>query len=68
MQHKNLIAFVIVTSDLTLPGLGYAMHNLAGTLRALGRDQDALELREKTLEFRRLVLPGNHPDIGVRPL
>ena len=41
------------------------MNNLADTYSALGRHQDALELQEKTLEFRRRVLPQNHPDIGV---
>jgi hypothetical protein len=41
------------------------MHNLAITYSALGRHQDALVMREKTLEFQRRVLPENHPDIGV---
>jgi hypothetical protein len=41
------------------------MNNLADTYGALGRHEDALELQEKTLEFRRRVLPQNHPDIGV---
>ena len=41
------------------------MNNLADTYSALGRHQDALELQEDTLEFRRRVLPQNHPDIGV---
>ena len=41
------------------------MNNLAYRYGALGRHQDALVLREKTLEFRRRVLPENHPDIGV---
>jgi hypothetical protein len=41
------------------------MGNLADTYGALGRRQDALVLREKTLEFRRRVLPENHPGIGV---
>jgi len=41
------------------------MNNLADTYSALGRHQDALDLQEKTLEFRRRVLPQNHPDIGV---
>ena len=51
--------------DLTRSVLGDAMSNLALTYSELGRDQDALVLREKTLEFRRRVLPENHPDIGV---
>ncbi len=41
------------------------MNNLANTYLALGRHQDALLMREKTLEFRRRVLPENHPDIGA---
>jgi len=41
------------------------MNNLANTYSALGRYQDAVVLQEKTLEFRRRVLPENHPQIGV---
>jgi tetratricopeptide (TPR) repeat protein len=41
------------------------MGNLASTYFALGRYQDALVLQEKTLEFRRRVLPENHPLIGA---
>ena len=41
------------------------MNNIAVSFRELGRHQDALELQEKTLQFRRRVLPQNHPDIGV---
>ena len=40
------------------------MHNLALTYSALGRHEDALVLKERALEFRRRVLPENHPDIG----
>ena len=40
------------------------MNNLACSYSALGRHDEALEMREKTLEFRRRVLPENHPDIG----
>ena len=40
------------------------MLNLANTYSALGRHEDALVLRERVLEFRRRVLPENHPDIG----
>ncbi len=40
------------------------MNNLAGTYSALGRHADALALKEQVLEFRRRVLPANHPDIG----
>jgi tetratricopeptide (TPR) repeat protein len=41
------------------------MGNLANTYSALGRDQDALAMQEKLLEFQQRVLPGNHPEIGI---
>ncbi len=40
------------------------MNNLALTYSALGRHADALALKEQVLEFRRRVLPANHPLIG----
>ncbi len=40
------------------------MSNLAQTQSALGRHADALAMGEQVLEFRRRVLPANHPDIG----
>ena len=40
------------------------MGNLALTYSALGRHDDALAMKERVLEFRRRVLPENHPDIG----
>ena len=40
------------------------MGNLAGTYSKLGRHDDALAMGERVLEFRRRVLPENHPDIG----
>jgi hypothetical protein len=40
------------------------MNNLALTFSALGRHADALAMGERVLEFRRRVLPANHPDIG----
>ena len=40
------------------------MNNLASTYYALGRHADALAMGEQVLEFRRRVLPANHPDIG----
>jgi hypothetical protein len=40
------------------------MSSLANTYAALGRHQDALVMEEMTLEFRRRVLPENHPYIG----
>ena len=45
-------------------GTGKAMNNLANTYADLGRHEDALVLKERVLEFRRRVLPENHPDIG----
>ena len=40
------------------------MSNLASSYFDLGRHEDALAMRERALEFRRRVLPENHPDIG----
>jgi hypothetical protein len=40
------------------------MGNLASTYYALGRHADALAMTEQVLEFRRRVLPADHPDIG----
>ena len=40
------------------------MGNLALTYSALGRHEDALAMEERVLEFRRRVLPENHPHIG----
>jgi len=59
------MVFVDLTCDLTRFAPGTAMGNLANTYNELGRHQDAVVLQEKTLEFRRRVLPENHPDIGV---
>jgi tetratricopeptide (TPR) repeat protein len=50
---------------MTLCALGKAMANVAAAYSALGRHQDALVMKEKTLEFQRRVLPENHPDIGI---
>ena len=41
------------------------MNNLAETYSALGRHDDALAMRARVLEFKRRVLPENHPDIGA---
>ena len=57
-----MIACLIVTR--VWDGTGKAMCNLAVTYAALGRHEDALVLGERVLEFRRRVLPENHPDIG----
>jgi hypothetical protein len=40
------------------------MGNLAMTYASLGRHVDAVAMGESVLEFRRRVLPANHPDIG----
>jgi hypothetical protein len=40
------------------------MHNLAQTYSKLERHADALAMFEQVLEFRRRVLPANHPEIG----
>jgi hypothetical protein len=40
------------------------MSSLALTYSDLGRHVDALAMGEEVLEFRRRVLPANHPDIG----
>ena len=37
---------------------------LANVLSDQGQHEEAVEMREKTLEFSRRVLPENHPDIG----
>ena len=50
---------------MTLSALGQAMGNVANTYSDLGRHQDALVMQEKALEFRRRVLPENHPHIGI---
>ncbi len=40
------------------------MNNLGATYYKLGRHADALAMIEQVLEFRRRVLPADHPDIG----
>ncbi len=40
------------------------MGNLAMAYSELGKHADALAMGEEVLEFRRRVLPANHPDIG----
>ena len=40
------------------------MSNVASVYSELGRHQDALAMKEKTLEFHRRVLPASHPHIG----
>jgi hypothetical protein len=45
--------------------LGKVMNNLTRLYIELGRYQDAVAMGEKALEFRRRVLPANHPEIGA---
>ncbi len=40
------------------------MHNLAKTYSYLGRQQEALVLKEQVLKFRQRVLSADHPLIG----
>ena len=40
------------------------MSQLASTYSALGRHSEALAMAESVLEFRRRVLPAEHPSIG----
>ncbi len=40
------------------------MGNLGNSYSDLGRHKEALEMREKTLEFCSRVLSEDHPDIG----
>ena len=57
-----MIACLIVTR--VWDGTGTAMSNLATSYYNLGRHADALAMQERVVEFRRRVLPENHPDIG----
>ena len=43
---------------------GTSMSSLAVKYGSLGRHADALALKEQVLEFRRRVLPEDHPGIG----
>jgi hypothetical protein len=40
------------------------MNNVAEMYSELGRHSEVLALRESVLEFRRRMLPADHPDIG----
>ncbi len=40
------------------------MNELGMSYGDLGRHSEALAMRESVLEFRRRVLPADHPDIG----
>jgi len=65
--HIGVIRLCLLIRRLTLSRSvpGNAMNSLAVTYGELGLHQDALELRDKTLEFLQRVLPENHPDIGA---
>ena len=41
-----------------------ALGNLASVYISLERYADALVMQERVLEFRRRVMPENHPEIG----
>ena len=43
---------------------GETMSNLASAYAALGRNEDALALDERVLQFMRRALPENHPNLG----
>ena len=58
-------SFIFSVFDVTRFAQDLAIGNLANTYMALGRLQDALVLLEKSLEFRRRVLPEGHPHIGL---
>jgi hypothetical protein len=62
---RHLVEFVALTCVVTHFHKGNAMNNLSGCYRQLGRHQDSLVMAEKALEFRRRVLPENHPQIGA---
>jgi len=65
-EHRcDVVVVFDLNCDSIRSDLGDAMGNLANTYGELGRHQDALVLQEKTLEFRRRVLPENHSDIGM---
>jgi len=40
------------------------MNNIANSYSDLGRHEDALAMQQSVLQFRRQILPPNHPSIG----
>ena len=42
-----------------------AINNLSKTYSALGRHQEALEMRESVLKYREHALPENHLGLGT---
>ncbi len=69
-DHPNIGAvhasgFIVFGFDACFEYSGDAMYNLAaGYDQCVGRQQDAMMMSEKALEFRRRVLPADHSDIG----
>lgn len=61
-DFSSLIFFYVLV--LTKYAADQAMHNLAKTYSALGRNQEARTLKEQVLEFRQRTLPADHPLIG----
>ena len=57
--------FIEFGFDACVEYSGDAMYNLAAAYDECGREQDALMMSEKALEFRRRVLPVDHSDIGM---
>jgi hypothetical protein len=74
----SLLRLVLDENDPALGAVGFAscdtpsyqacagtvMKMLATTYGALGRIDESLALKEKTLEFELRVLPANHPHLG----
>jgi len=67
--HIGLTTFihcVCLIGNVTLTLFaGDAMRDVGQAYRCLGLHNDALMLLQKTLEFRRRVLPKDHPGIGA---
>ena len=56
--------FIEFGFDACVEYSGDAMYNLAAGYDQCDRQQDAMILSKKALEFRRRVLPADHSDIG----
>jgi hypothetical protein len=56
------LVFGVLCNDVMA---GSAMHDLGRVYGALNRHAEAVVVREKTLEFRRVHLPENHPHTGA---
>jgi len=55
---------LILTFSFNKCAADQAMHNLAKTYSALGKNQEARLLKEQVLEYRQRTLPADHPRIG----